>query len=55
MVKYNEIRTDVVKLFEQSKYKQLGDFVFNERLAVDTVDEAVELLTMKAVVFLQLI
>ena len=54
MVKYNEIRTDVVKLFEYSKYKQLGDFVFNERLTVDTVDEAVELLTMKAVVFQKL-
>lgn len=54
MVKYNEIREEAVKLFEQSKHKQLGDIVFNELLTVDTIDQAVELLTMKAVVFQKL-
>ena len=43
MVKYNEIREEAINLFEQSKYKQLGDLVFDELLTVDTVDEAVEL------------
>lgn len=54
MVKYNEIREEAINLFEQSKYKQLGDLVFGELLTVDTVDEAVELLAMKAVVFQKL-
>ena len=54
MVKYNEIREEAINLFEQSKYKQLGDLVFDELLTVDTVDEAVELLAMKAVVFQKL-
>lgn len=54
MVKYNEIREEAIKFFEQSKYKQLGDLVFNELLTVDIVDEAVELLAMKALVFQKL-
>ena len=54
MVKYMEIRRDAVKFFEQSKYKQLGRLVLNELLTVDTVDEAVELLAMKSLVFRKL-
>ena len=50
MVKYNEVRRDAVKFFEQSKYRKLGVIVFNELLTVDTIDEAVELLAMKALV-----
>ena len=54
MVKYVEIRDRAAVLFEQSKYKQLGDLVFDELLTVDTVDEAVELLAMKALLFQKL-
>ena len=54
MVKYIDIRDQAIVLSEQSKYKQLGDLVFNELLTVDTVDEAVELLAMKALVFQKL-
>lgn len=54
MVKYNEIREEAIKFFEQSKYRRLEPVVCDESLTVDTIDEAVEIVAMKALVFQKL-